>query len=292
MRQIMTQLTRHSRVSHKHDFFFSTNRTNKKKTKAPWGLGLQKKGSFLHSFLSLHFPMPFSQAATPWVPPGKPLGFFFLHHFTSECSQTGKNGHCHRGVQPTPPRDLGWNSHKFHKQTRLRGQLNPKKKMGERKRFIFDWQVVYVLILPPFSSLNGFAHSSILFCSIPWLVPLPSDSHHQDFLYVLTTGFLPIPSFAANNWEGGQPNVYMITHPKTLIINDHHQNCLGTAAHSQRSAYCAPVRPSVKRYAPGRVETSDREDGTTVDGWNPKQPPGMYKTLYIMGKTTISHLNW
>ena len=24
----------------------------------------------------------------------------------------------------------------------------------------------------------------------------------------------------------------------------------------------------------------------TVDGWNPKQPPGMYETLYIVGKAT------
>ena len=28
----------------------------------------------------------------------------------------------------------------------------------------------------------------------------------------------------------------------------------------------------------------------SVDGWNPKQPPGMYKTLQIMGEAT--NLNW
>ena len=30
----------------------------------------------------------------------------------------------------------------------------------------------------------------------------------------------------------------------------------------------------------------------TVDGWNPKQPPGMYKTLYMMGFQLPTSLNW
>ena len=100
----------------------------------------------------------------------------------------------------------------------------------------------------------GSSFTSILFCIIPRLVP-PSP-----------------PGFLRSYYEI----------PPHLIFGGQE---LGTAAHSKRSAYCAPVRPSVKPYAPGTVETSEKEDGATVDGRNPA-PPGMYKTLYIMKKTT------
>ena len=37
--------------------------------------------------------------------------------------------------------------------------------------------------------------------------------------------------------------------------------------------------------------TSSHQQKNTVDGWN-LAPPGMYKTLQIMGYTTFTNLNW
>ncbi len=103
-------------------------------------------------------------------------------------------------------------------------------------------------------------YSIYIYIYIPSLVPLPSNGHHQDFTFLLRD---PYPSHLLRLLLGRRKTQCIhYTLPKTLIINDNHHNSLGTAAHSQRSAYCAPARLSVKLYAPGTVETSAKEDGT------------------------------
>lgn len=96
------------------------------------------------------FSHPIFPIATPWVPPEKPLGFFFLHSpLHLRVLPNRKYGHCHPGLdQPTPPRDSGvFTSYSTNKHKTWSTEFK-KKKTGERKRFIFDWQV-YKFFDPP-----------------------------------------------------------------------------------------------------------------------------------------------